>query len=135
MATKNTIMKTIKNTSISSAVGYLTNKTVNTESKNKNKNLNNKEPSSLEIAEEKLKLLYSELSEIIVAAIGEDKGLEGRRLKKFKEALSTAKRSKKKLSFVVEGVRERASKDNDLDQAIKEAERAIKHAKTFLLKK
>ncbi len=134
MASKKILRNIVKVTAISGAVGYLAGRKLKSSILINNVD-RKKQLSSLDVAEDKLKLLYSELSEIIVAAAGEEKGLEGRQLKRFKEALSTAKKSKKKLLIVVEGVSERGSKDKDLDLAIKEAERAIKHARTFLLKK
>jgi len=91
------------------------------------------------LAEDKLTLLHSEINELINIAKEETKEdiLNPRNVKRYKMILEMAQASKEKLSNILEEIKTdgHSSKDEDLKQAINEAEKSIKHVKSFLLKK
>jgi gas vesicle protein len=91
------------------------------------------------LAEDKLTLLHSEINELINIAKEETKEdiLNPRNIKRYKMILEMAQASKEKLSSILEEIKTdgHSSKDEDLKQAIKDAEKSIKHVKSFLLKK
>lgn len=97
--------------------------------------LKNQASKELDSAENKLSFLYSELDELIATAKGEAKGLDPKNKQRFDRALDHAQGSKQKLEKVIDAVKTGSSEDKDLGKAIKEAEKAIVHAKNFLLKK
>jgi gas vesicle protein len=136
MAKRTSIKKVAAFAALAGAIGYLAGVMTAPRSGGKTRKIwRQKGSQELDSAEENLKHLYAELSELITAAADEAKTLDGRNLKRFKEALTAAKNSKLKLGRVLEAVKEGASDDKDLDKAVREADKAIKHAKTFLLKK
>ena len=136
MAKRSSLKKVAAFAAVAGAIGYLTGVLTAPRSGAKTRSiLRKKGAAEIEEVEEKLKLLYSELSELLAAANGEDKGLDSRGQKRFSAALAAAKDSKDKRAKVIDAIKEGGSQDKDLDRAVTEAENAIKHAKTFLLKK
>ena len=86
-------------------------------------------------AEAKLKLLHSEITELMSSVKDGHPEANDSSLKSYEAVLDKAKMSKDKLNSVLSAVKAKQSTDKDLDQAIKEAEKAITHVKNFLLKK
>jgi len=137
MSKKDNVKKVVIGTGIAAAAGYVAGiLTAPKSGKDTREDIKRTTKEELDSADKKLKALHSEINELI-ANFKEDKfGLTGRNAKKFEEALDKAKEAREKLSTVMDAVKKGGSKeDKDLDQAIKEAEKAIEHAKVFLLKK
>lgn len=83
-------------------------------------------------AEKKLKQLLAELDEIIAKAKATSGDITKKLGKDWDKALETATAAKAKVREVLSSIHEGDSDNSDLEQAISEANEAIKHLKTFL---
>ncbi len=84
---------------------------------------------------EKAEFLYSELNELLSNAVEDHEVLTTKALHKLNLALDKAKSGRDKLETVIEAVKHGEGSDRDLNQSIKEAEKAVVHFKKFMLKK
>ncbi len=135
MANKNQIKKIAIGTSLMTAAGYIAG-VLNAPKSGKKTRQELKD--SLNGAEDRLVLLHSEISELINIAADEfkDKSLNAHDSKKYKLTLELAKDIKNKLDIIIQTIKKQdKSTDTDLSIAIKEAEKAIRHLKDFILKK
>lgn len=85
-------------------------------------------------AEKRLKVLHSELSDLLVKAKGQSAKISDQAKEKWQQAMDTAQSAKNKARDVLSAAHEGGADDKDLDTAIKEASNAIKHLKTFIKK-
>jgi gas vesicle protein len=85
--------------------------------------------------EDRLGLLYQELGELLTSIQGEEAQLDERQRDRFEAYLTVANRSKEKIAEVLKTVNDGHTDDRDLGKSIKEAQKAITHVRTFLLKK
>ena len=129
---KKTAIATAKAAALVYIAGIISNRKSN---KYPGKGLTGKGGKELEQVKDKLKALQNELNELISSADNELNPVARTGIDKFKKALDRAKFSKEKLAQALDALISGNSDDVDLDKALKEAERAIKHAKIFLLKK
>ena len=121
---------------IAGAVGYVVGVRSAPRSGDKTRKLRRNVGSNLESnLEDRLGALYIELSELISSVLGEEEKLDRRQREKFELSLATAKHSKDKIAMVLKAVKDGESNDRDLSISIKEAQKAIEHARSFLLKK
>jgi gas vesicle protein len=135
MANKNQIKKIAIGASLMTAAGYIAG-VLNAPKSGKKTRQELKD--TLNGAEDRLVLLHSEISELINIAAEEfkDKSLNAHDSKKYKLTLELAKDIKSKLDIIIQTIKKQEkSTDTDLRIAIKEAERAIRHLKDFILKK
>ena len=135
MANKNQIKKIAIGTSLMTAAGYIAG-VLNAPKSGKKTRQELKD--SLNGAKDRLVLLHSEISELINIAADEfkDKSLNAHDSKKYKLTLELAKDIKNKLDIIIQTIKKQdKSTDTDLSIAIKEAEKAIRHLKDFILKK
>ena len=123
------VRKVVIGSAIVGAAGYVAS-VVNANKLNKSKN------DQFESIEERLKFLHTEISDLITNTNLEKKGteLDKKAKKQLDLALSIANASKDKISQVLDAVKDNKVKDSDLKAALTEAEKAIVHAKKFLLK-
>ncbi|HET8709211.1 MAG TPA: YtxH domain-containing protein [Candidatus Saccharimonadales bacterium] len=89
---------------------------------------------SLAEAEKELKKLHTELNGLINDGKKKSKDLKGKAEKELNAAVDKAKTSKEKARTVLSALHEGDAEDKDLQKAIAEANRAIKHMKTYLKK-
>ena len=135
MAKKNVFKKVAAGAAIAGAIGYVAGVLSAPKSgKQTRAELKVKGSKDFELTEDKLKILCTQLGELISAAKDEAGTLSGRNLKRFESALSRAELTRDKLNTFANALKSGSTEDKDLDKAIKEAEKAIAHAKTFLLK-
>lgn len=99
------------------------------------KDINKAAHKAMTDAERRLKLTYSELK-VLIANLGEqvDKG-KTITSKELKIALQKAEVVKDKSRELLSAIHEGEATDKDLDVAVKEAMSAVKHLKTFVVKK
>lgn len=83
----------------------------------------------------KIKVLYAELVELITTVEEEFKGNRLLDSKKMSETIDEAHLSKQKLNQIIQAIKTGKSDNKELNLAIKEAEKAINSAKNFLLSK
>jgi gas vesicle protein len=85
-------------------------------------------------AEKELKKLHTELNSLLNESKQKGNSLKGKASKELNAAVDKAKASKEKARTVLSAVHEGDAEDKDLQKAITEANRAIKHMKTYLKK-
>jgi gas vesicle protein len=139
MTKKDEIKRTALGIGLSAAAGFVAGVLIAPKSgKQSREDLSNKTKSELSLAEDKLKLLHSQINELISVAKdgGRELDIDSRAAKKYAMILDSAKSAKEKLSLILDAIKQGgSSEDQELNKAIKEAEQAINHAKSFLLKK
>lgn len=85
-------------------------------------------------AEKELKKLHTELNNVISEAKKQGKSMKGKAEQELNAAVDKAKTSKEKARTVLSAVHEGDAEDKDLQRAIKEANSALKHVRTYLSK-
>lgn len=85
-------------------------------------------------AEKELKELHTELNKLIGEAGKKAGELKGTAQKNFDKAVAGAKVAKEKARELLSAVHEGDAEDKDLDNAVKEAKKAVEHLKSFLKK-
>lgn len=99
------------------------------------KDISNAAHKALTEAERRLKVVHSELNELmdeLGVKAGKGKDLVN---KELQAALAQAESVKKKTRELLSAIHEGEAADKDLDEAVKEVKAAIKHLKTFAVKK
>jgi len=139
MANKNQIKKIAIGASLMAAAGYIAG-VLNAPQSGKKTRQDIKENllNDYQASENRLVSLHSEISELINMATEEykDKTLNVHESKKYKMTIELAKDVSNKLNTIIQTIKNHGnSPDSDLVMASKEAEKAIKHLKDFLLKK
>ncbi|HSX30025.1 MAG TPA: YtxH domain-containing protein [Candidatus Saccharimonadales bacterium] len=86
-------------------------------------------------AEKELKLLHTELNQLLDQARSHGAELSGSAKENLDKAMSTAKTAKEKTRELLSAVHEGGADDKDLEKAIKEGRKALDHLKTFVAKK
>ena len=85
-------------------------------------------------AEKELKVLHTELSKLMDEAGKKAGELKGSAQKNLDKAVATAKVAKEKARELLSAVHEGDADDKDLDNAVKEAKKAVDHLKSYLKK-
>jgi len=85
-------------------------------------------------AEKELKKLHTELGDLVDEAAKKVKELQGSAQKSLHSAVEGGKVAKEKARQILSAVHEGDAEDKDLDNAVKEAKKAIDHLKGFLKK-
>jgi len=85
-------------------------------------------------AEKQLKKLHTELDKILAEAKIRSKDLTGRAQKELETMVAAAKDTKEKVREVLSTIHEGEADDQDLQEAIKDANAAIEHLKKYLSK-
>lgn len=85
-------------------------------------------------AEKELKALHTELSKLMDDAGKKAGELKGTAQQNLDKAVEAAKVAKEKARQILSAVHEGDAGDKDLDNAVKEARRAVDHLKSFLKK-
>ena len=85
-------------------------------------------------AEHKLKELHSELSTMLDQAIANAKKIKSGAQKEWEGAIANAQLAKEKVRQMLSALHEGDADDDDLKKAIDEANKAIKHLKSFATK-
>lgn len=127
MSKRKILKKIALGTLLSSAIGLIYGSLKTTKSDN-----------NIKIDEEiqnKIKVLYAELVELITTVEEEFKGNRLLDSKKMSETIDEAHLSKQKLNQIIQAIKTGKSDNKELNLAIKEAEKAINSAKNFLLSK
>lgn len=136
MSKKNLLKKVTLGAALAGAAGYVAGILIAPRTgKQSRKKLSNAGKQELIDNQERLKLLYSELGMLVNNAKAEGKVMEGKHLEKFKSVIDNAKESRDKLEQLVDAVKKGRAEDKNLDKAIKDAEKAVKHVKRFLIHK
>lgn len=86
-------------------------------------------------AERELKKLHTELLQLIDESKKRSHALTGKAKKEWDNAIKQATIVKQKAREILSAVHEGDANDKDLERALKEADKAIKHLQTFLKKK
>lgn len=99
------------------------------------KDINKAAHKAMTDAERHLKLAHSELAELLVTL--KDQAKKGKDLanKELHVALEQAEVVKNKTRELISAIHEGEASDKDLDVAVKEAKAAVKHLKSFVVKK
>lgn len=90
--------------------------------------------SSLTEAERELKQLSAELNAVVEQATKRGKTLSAKASEELSTLVETAKSAREKVREVVSAVHEGDAEDEDLHVAVMEANRALKHLRTYLQK-
>lgn len=139
MTKKDQLKKIALGAGIAAASGYLVGLLTAPKSGKKTRSdIKKKTVNEISVAEEKLKLLYTEINDLLSLTSNEDKlsKTNDRNSKKYAHVLDQARESRDKLSLILKAIKHNgSSEDEDLDLAIENAEKAIHNAKNFLLKK
>lgn len=136
MSNKKTIKKIAIGTLLSGAVGFIFSELIRSKSGKKlRKELKSKNHIIDEEIQNKLNILYSELAELITTIEEEFKGSKLKDSKKMTETIDEAHVSRQKLNEIIQAIKTGKSDNKELNLAIKEAEKAINSAKSFLLSK
>ena len=85
-------------------------------------------------AEKELKVLHTELNQLIDEARTHGTELSGVAKENLEKAMVVAKTAKEKTRELLSAVHEGGADDKDLEKAIKEGRKAIDHLKTFIKK-
>jgi len=85
-------------------------------------------------AEKQLKSLHTELSKLLEEASAKAGELSGTAQESLEKAAKTAKVAKEKARELLSAIHEGDADDQDLQNAIKEANKAVTHLKSYLLK-
>jgi gas vesicle protein len=85
-------------------------------------------------AEKELKVLHTELNNLLDQAGKKAGELKGEAQKGLDQAMDMAKVAKQKARDLLSAAHEGNADDRDLDNAVKEAKKAIDHLKTFIKK-
>lgn len=85
-------------------------------------------------AEKELKRLHTELNGLLDESKQKSKDLSGKASKELNAIVDKAKDSKEKARTVLSAIHEGDAEDKDLQKAITEASRAVKHIRTYLKK-
>lgn len=121
---------------IAGAAGYLAGLlTAPSSGKKTRKALQKNADKGLGELEAQLKSLHSDLGDMMEQAHGKGNELQGRAQKKFSTALDGATTAKDKLRDVLAAVHEGEADNEDLQNALEDARRAVEHLKDFLTSK
>lgn len=85
-------------------------------------------------AEAKLKVLSAELSKVIAEGTERLTTLAGKAKAELEQAIKKAQEAKQKVHEVLSAIHEGEADDKDLEKAVKEANKALEHLKTFVKK-
>ena len=85
-------------------------------------------------AEKELKVLHTELNKLMDEAGKKASELQGSAQKNLDKAVAAAKVAKEKARDLLSAAHEGNADDKDLDNAVKEAKKAVEHLKSFLKK-
>ena len=86
------------------------------------------------VAEKELKELHTELNKLLGEASRKAGELKGVAQKNFDKAVTGAKAAKEKARELLSAVHEGDAENRDLDQAVKEAKKAVEHLRSYLRK-
>lgn len=89
---------------------------------------------SITESEKQLKRLHTELNELLSEAKLRSNDLKGQARVGMHDAMDVADVAKRKVREILSAVHEGDASDKDLEKAMKEAQKAIKHIKTYLKK-
>lgn len=97
--------------------------------------IKNAASNSVAEAERQLKQLHTQLSELLEEAKKHAAELTGKARKDFDLLIEKTQAAKEKTRELLSNLHEDVAEDKDLQQAIKEADKAVAHLRTFLKKK
>jgi gas vesicle protein len=86
-------------------------------------------------AEKQLKKLHTELSDVLGQAKEHAEKLKGQARTEFETVVKTAHTTKEKARQILSAVHEGDATDKDLQKAVKDAQKAVDHLKSFLVKR
>ncbi len=86
-------------------------------------------------AERQLKRLHTQLNEVLEEAKKQAIDLTGKARKEYDMLIEKTQAAKEKTRELLSNLHEDVAEDKDLQNAIKDADKAIEHLKTFLKKK
>ena len=86
-------------------------------------------------AEKQLKSLHTQLNDLLDQAKTKSEALTGRAKREYDALIDKAQATKEKTRELLSNLHEDVAEDKELQQAIKDADKAIDHLKTFLKKK
>lgn len=89
---------------------------------------------SINAAEKELKKLHTQLADLLGQTKEQASKVTGRAREDFDAAVEAAKQAKEKARDILTAIHEGDAEDKDLQKAIKDAETAVNHLKTFLSK-
>ncbi|HEY5805773.1 MAG TPA: YtxH domain-containing protein [Candidatus Saccharimonadales bacterium] len=120
---------------IAAAVGYVAGiLTAPKSGKETRKDLQDAAARTYSAAEKELKTLHTELSRLMDEAGKRASDLKGSAQKNLDKAVAGAKVAKEKARELLSAVHEGDAEDKDLDNAVKEARKAVEHLKSYLKK-
>jgi|SRR3989344_522782 len=132
---KNSGKKIAIGTIVAGAVGYVAGiLTAPKSGKETRKDIGDAAVKAKNEAERKLKKMHSELSGLIDQSMLRLAKLSSEAKKDFAAAVDKAQTAREKVRQILSGFHEGDADDTDLQAAIKEADQAIAHLKTFLAK-
>ena len=135
MKQKNTFKKIAAGAAVAAAVGYVAGLLSAPKSgREMRKEIKSMVPDAHDL-EEKIKLLYNELIELLSISKQEAMDLSPRNQEKMALASKKAVMAKEKLAAIIANLKNDSHSNKELKSAIREAERAVYHFKEFLLKK
>lgn len=122
-------------TIIAGAVGYVAGiLTAPKSGKETRKDLRDAASHALAEGEKQLKNLHTELNDLLKEAQGVAVKLKGEAREQLEKAMSAGAVVKEKARVLLSAAHEGTAEDKDLQKAIKEANKAIEHLKTYLKK-
>ncbi|HZM63694.1 MAG TPA: YtxH domain-containing protein [Candidatus Saccharimonadales bacterium] len=121
---------------IAGAVGYVAGiLTAPKSGKETRKDIKDKAGQVLAEAEKRLKQLHTELASLLKEGHGMLDKLSGKARAELEKAMTTATTVKEKARELLSAAHEGTAEDKDLEKAVKEANKAVEHLKTYLKKR
>ena len=132
---KNTTKKFAWGTVIAAAAGYIAGiLTAPKSGKETREDIKSTAAATYSAAEKQLKALHTELNQLLDQAKAKTSELKGIALSDLEKAMTLAKMAKEKTRDVLSAVHEGGAEDKDLQNAIKEANKAVEYLKKYLQK-
>jgi gas vesicle protein len=133
---KSTTKRFALTTLVAAAAGYVTGiLTAPKSGKETRQDIKDTTEKTVREAEKQLKKLHTELSDVLGQAKEHAEKLKGQAREEFESVVKTAHTTKEKARQILSAVHEGDATDKDLKKAVKDAQKAVDHLKSFLTKR
>ena len=123
-------------TAIAAAAGFLTGiLTAPKSGKETRKDIKDAAASSISEAERQLKRLHTELNDVIAQAKDHGDRLSGKTKEELDVAMQATKQVKEMVREILSAVHEGRAEDKELNKAITDAQKAVKHLRSYIKKR
>ena len=132
---KDTMKKFAIGTILAGVAGYLTGiLTAPKSGKETRQDIKDTAHTTVANAEKQLKLLHTQMDQLLKEAKTRTSSMKGTTKTQLNDAINKTAKAKEKVRVLLSAAHESDVEDSDLQKAIGEADKAIKHLRTFLTK-